>query len=655
MKRLLLAITFLMVASLLLAACGTKEVEVTKVVTEKETVIQTVVEKETVIETVIEKETVIETVVEKETVMQTVIQKETVMQTVIEKETVMQTVVEEKEVEVVVTATPVPPTAVPEVPTEPQPGGTLSIWLPNGWPDKAWTHTSHWESGWAIGPMVEGLFFNLPDGTQEPLLATGWEVSDDNLVYTVHLREGVKWHDGEPFTADDVVYTFNLGYHPDKMPVPGVRHGSTLSGLVAYTEGEGGDAIQGIEAIDDNTVQFTLDSPDAGFANLFLGGSPSMVPKHILETFDKDALMSGTGDYWTTNPIGTGVFKFVKYETDQYLEFERFADHWSDRPGPDKLFMKIASPEVAIVLLQKGEVDFVNPLQLTEVSRLREDPNVVILEAQNNAQWYGLEHNTYTLDGLWTNPKANQALLYSIDRQAYVDSILQGFGVVRHSFFDGTAYECPTMVEYNYDPEKAEELWNEIGLDREARGEIVIDLMSWLGIKARLDYLPIMQEYLRQMGFKVNVDIIDNALEPEYHDGTGPRGMDWDIHVLLYGPGSDPGTYIAFADPESKANWGYRAWPTPSDQREDAYIWSNPRVNELLPLAREEADPQKRIEIFQELDCIFNEELPALMTASPSLMAARSSRLQGVDWQAWAGLANWTSIYKIENMWLWEQ
>jgi peptide/nickel transport system substrate-binding protein len=561
---------------------------------------------------------------------------------------------------VVVTATPVPPTAVPEVPTEKQMGGTLNVWQPNGWPEPSTLHRSNWETAWAISPMIERIFWANSDGSLEPWLATGYDVSDDGLVYTVYLRDDVTWHDGEPFTAEDVKYSLLMRKSPDRRPLDEVRFGTTLIDLVAYRDGEADD-ITGVTVIDDHTIQFELESPDAGFPRLFLGGSngvPEIVPKHILETLDYDQLMDGTAEYWYTNPIGTGPYKFVTYETDQYIEYARNENYWGDPVGPERLFMKIASPEVAVVLLQQGELDFVNPLQLTEAERLQEDPNVDVLVADNNAQWYGLEANYYTMDGFWRDPRAKQAFLYSIDRQAYVDSILQGFGVVRHSFFDGTAYECPTKVEYNYDPDKADELWTELGYPKEARADITIDLMSWLGIKARLDYLPIAQEYLRQMGFTVNVDLIDNSLINQYRQGEGPRGKDWDFHVLLFGPGTDPGAVVPFLTPGSNSNWGYRSWPFPANPdtgvKDDAWYYDNPRVTELLELQAVETDPEKRKEYFQEIDCIWNEELPAFMTASPSFVAAKSTRLQGVDWQENAGLGGWTSMYRPGDWWLFE-
>lgn len=541
-----------------------------------------------------------------------------------------------------------------EPPSEPQQGGDLHIWQPNGWPEQSWPHRSNWESGWAISPMAETLFWALPDGL-EPRLATGWEVSDDGLEYVLSLREGVLWHDGEAFTADDVIYSIHLRNHPNLRPLNGLRQGRTISGMVDYHEGNA-DSIAGIEALDDLTIRFSLDSPDAGLARLFFAGELlEIVPEHIVAALDEDEVLNGTAEYWFTNPIGTGPYKFVQYQTDQFIEFERFDDYWDGAPAPDRLFLEISTAEVATVKLQRGELHFMNPIVATEVSRLDADPNIDVLVAENSAQWYGMEMNYFTNDGLWQNPKAKQAFLYSIDRQGYVNSILQGQGVVRHSFFDGTVYACPTMTEYNYDPEKAAELWAEIGVEP---SEVTIDMMSWLGLNARRDYLPIAQEFLRAQGFKVNVDFIDNSLITDYVNGNGARGQDWDFHVLLFGPGVDPGGILPFITEDSNANWGHRSWPEnpspESGQKDNAVRYTHPDLPGLIEQALVETDPQARIEIYQQIDCIWNEELPAFMTASPSFLAAKSRMMQGTDWQTHAGLGHWLRMYRPGDWWVWD-
>jgi peptide/nickel transport system substrate-binding protein len=278
--------------------------------------------------------------------------------------------------------------------------------------------------------------------------------------------------------------------------------------------------------------------------------------------------------------------------------------------------------------------------------------------AENSANWYGLEINPYTMNGFWRDPRAKQAFLHSIDRQAYVDSILQGQGVVRHSLFDGTPYACPTMKRYDYDPQKAEELWTEVGLEKPARADVVIDLMSWASIKERRDFLPIAQEDLRKMGFKSNVDLIDNALVWEYISGEGPRGREWDYHVLIFGAGAEPGHVTPYLLPGSAYNFGYRNWPFPVDRetglKPDPWYYENTRLTELLGLASTETDSEKRKEYFQEIDCIWNEELPALMIASAPFVAAKSKRLQGLDWYENATVGNLDVMYRPGDWWIWE-
>jgi peptide/nickel transport system substrate-binding protein len=544
--------------------------------------------------------------------------------------------------------------ALGEPPSEPQQGGDVHIWLPNGWPEQSWPHRSNWESGWAISPMAETLFWPLADGL-EPRLATGYDVSEDGLTYTVYLREGVTWHDGEPFTAEDVVYSINLRNSPNLRPLNGVRQGTTIIDMLAYHDGEA-ESITGIEIVDDLTIQFNLESPDASFARLFLAAELlEILPEHIVSGLDEEAVLNGTSDYWFTNPVGTGPWKFVRYEADQFIEYERNDDYWGGAPAPDRLFMEISTAEVAIVKLQRGELHMVNPIVATEVARLQEDPTLEVLIAENSAQWYGMEMNYYTNDGLWQNPLAKQAFLYSIDRQGYVDSILQGQGTVRNSFFDGTIYACPTMVEYNYDPEKAAELWAEIGINP---ADVTIDMMSWLGLNARRDYLPIAQEFLRAQGFKVNVDFIDNSLITDYVQGNGPRGQDWDFHVLLFGPGADPGAILPFITPDSTTNWGYRSWPeAPNPEtglKDNAVYFQHPDLPALIDAARIETDPATRVDIYQQIDCIWNEYHPAFATASPSFLAARSQYLQGTDWQTNAGLGFWLRLYHPEDLWVWD-
>lgn len=569
--------------------------------------------------------------------------------TVVEKEKVVtqvvqQTTIVEKEKQVAVTVTPV---VKGPTPTTRQAGGTINVWQPNGWPEQAWHLVSNWESGWAISPMAEMLFFPKPDGTLEPVLGQSISTSADGLKWTLNLRKNVKWTDGQTFKAEDVIYGLLARYSPDNKPQNELRNGRLIVGIQDYVNGKAPD-IAGIKAIDDYTIEFTLTGKDATMGSLWFGNIIPL-PKHAISSIPFKDL--GKDKYWITAPVSTGPYKFVKYVTDQYIEYDKNPDYWDQKPRPDKLFMRISNPQVAIISLQKGDLDYVYPIDLSEVARLKTDPKIDILVAENKGQWFGLERNFYTKDGIWRNPKAIQGFLYGIDRQAYVDSILQGYGTVRNSFYDGTPYACPTMTKYNYDPEKAKALWAEVNMPKDK----VISLMSWTGNKLRMDFLPIAQAGIQKLGYKSEVDIIDNSLITDYVEGKGPRGKDWDFHVLLFGPGADPGTPESFVDPKSTSNMGYRTWPespAANGKKNPGWVYDNPKMTDLFKQGREESDPQKRIAIYQQIDCIWNQEFPAYMFASPSFVLAKSTRLQGLDWPTNASIGLWTSMYKPGDWWL---
>jgi peptide/nickel transport system substrate-binding protein len=497
--------------------------------------------------------------------------------------------------------------------------------------------------------MADVLFWVRPDGSLEPMLGESVTASSDGLKWTLKLKRGLKWSDGRPITAADYEYGVLARFSPDNKPLNELRNGRNIKGIQAYVKGEAKN-VEGIKVVDDTTVEISLDAPDATMRTLWFGDTLIMpLPKHAIGEVPFRDL--GRDKYWITSPLASGPYRFVRYQTDQFIEYERNPNYWDDKPRPDRLFMRIASPEVAIVSLEKGEIDLINPLALTEVARLKGLPNVEVVEAKNNAQWYGLERNFKVKNGIWRNPKAVQGLLHAIDRQAYVNSILQGYGVVRNSFYDGTPYQCPTLKKYDYNPDRAKQLWQEVGMPQDQ----VISFMSWPGIKARMDFLPIAQEYVRKLGYKSEVDFIDNSLIQDYIQGKGPRGENWDFHVLLFGPGSDPGTPESFIDPNSTSNWAYRSWPEPpgpDGRKKPAWVYNNPKLLELYQQGKTESDPQKRIPIYQQADCIWNEELPCIMIASPSFMIAKSKRLQGVDWQTNAGLALWTRMYRPGDWWI---
>ena len=160
-------------------------------------------------------------------------------------------------------------------------------------------------------------------------LADTWEVSPDGLTWTFHLHPGVKWHDGTPFTANDVAFTVSralqntVAQHAERL---GRRASASKRTPIRMR------IASGVKVIDDNTISLTLDAPNADFVSDLTDLPAFIVPQHILKDTDPKAVE--TIEFSTTKPIGTGPYKFIKYETDQYTEFEANPDYFQ---GPPKI------------------------------------------------------------------------------------------------------------------------------------------------------------------------------------------------------------------------------------------------------------------------------------------------------------------------------
>ena len=183
-------------------------------------------------------------------------------------------------------------------------------------------------------------------------------------------------------------------------------------------------------------------------------------------------------------------------------------------------------------------------------------------------------------------------------------------------------------------------------------------MMSWLGLNARRDYLPIAQEFLRAQGFKVNVDFIDNSLITDYVQGNGPRGQDWDFHVLLFGPGADPGVILPFISPDSTTNWGYRSWPeAPNAEtglKDNAVYFEHPDLPALIEAARSETDPEARVESTSRSTASGMSIIrPLRRHPRPSWPpAANCCRVQ--IGRLNAGLGFWLRMYRPGDLWVWD-
>jgi peptide/nickel transport system substrate-binding protein len=320
--------------------------------------------------------------------------------------------------------------------------GTLTVASPQdpgSW-DPVDTFLVNWAS--VATNVYDGLTYRGPNTELVPGLATSWEVLDNGTRIRFKLREGVEFHNGEPFNAAAVKFTF------DRLMGEEGKKGPQRSNYAA---------IDHVEVIDNDTVDLHLNASDPVLLTKLAGyGAMIVPPKYITEKGE---------DYFNAHPVGTGPFKLVSYEPKIGIKLEAFADHWGGAPKLSNLdYRFISEPSTAVAELQSGRVDLVIPptIPIGMIPTIEEDPNIDIVTTASPTV-YALRFNTD--DGITADQRVRKAMIYGVDRQAIIDSILGGQAAAIASFQGALSFgNDPEMQPLPYDPNKAKQLLKEAGV-----------------------------------------------------------------------------------------------------------------------------------------------------------------------------------------------
>lgn len=320
---------------------------------------------------------------------------------------------------------------------------------PGSW-DPIDTFLVNWAS--VATNIFDGLVYRGPDLKIVPGLAASWEELDEGKRIRFNLREGVKFHDGEPFNAEAVKFTF------DRLLGDEGAKGPQRSNYIA---------IEKVEVIDDKTVDFHLKTPDPVLITKLAGyGAMIVPPKYIAEKGE---------DYFNTHPVGTGPFKFVSYEPKVNIKLEAFADHWGGAPKLSELeYRFISEPSTAVAELQAGRVDLVIPptIPIGMIPTIEGDPKLELVTTAGPTV-DALRFNTR--DGITKDERVRRALIMAVDRDAIIQSILAGQAEPIGSFQGALSFGYdPELKPLPYDPEQAKKLLEEAGVQPGA--EVQIDV-----------------------------------------------------------------------------------------------------------------------------------------------------------------------------------
>lgn len=491
--------------------------------------------------------------------------------------------------------------------------------------------------------VYEGLVSQNDSLEFIPSLAKDWKYNEDQTEITFTLEENVKWHDGEPFTAHDVVFTYKAMSDPDYIEAGGVRaseYASRLLGYKEYSEGQT-DEFQGVVAEDDHTVTFKFAEPNVIALS---DASFNIIPEHIFKDIPVADIPAAPESREPGKVIGTGPFKFTEMVQGEQYVLEKNADYWQGEPYLDSVVWKVVDQAVILGLLENGEIDFVadpNGFQAADYEAVAAMPNVEIIEQPDfGYQIMGMMHNhraagDMTLDpSKWTvnenlkDQRVRQAIAYAIDRQAIIDGLLYGRGIVQNSPIATQfwAYDDQNPPAYEYDPDKANELLDEAGyIDVDGDGfredpngeKWGLNLNYPLGNQIRERSAPIIEEYLEEVG--INIDLRQPKEAAAYFEDLEKNSQDWDLYLV--------GWSLSSGDPSPEGLWGSKDFYNYSR-------WNNPEADKLLAEAvkpPEAFEQDYRKEIYSKWQVEFGEDLPALILYAANSLWAHNSRMKGID------------------------
>lgn len=455
--------------------------------------------------------------------------------------------------------------------------------------------------------------YQLKDGAIEvvPDLAESWEANDDLTEYTFRLKQGVKWQDGQPFTADDVKFTFDAILNPNV--------NAALRGPVS--------SIDRVEVVDEHTVRFILKRPFAPFP-VMLGYNQAIVPKHLLEGQDLNQPTE-----FLKNPIGTGPFKFKEFVQGSHLEVVANPDFFDGAPYLDGIVFKvIPDGNARVAQVKAGEVDF-TVIEPPQVDALKGADNVEIREApQVNYYFFAVNHTVPRLQDV----RVRRALSHAIDKQAIVDRILRGYGQVATGPINPLLgdYYNPDVTTYEYDMDKAAALLEEAGWTKGPDGVLVnasgerftILFNGPKGFPVMEQVITYAQQQYQKLGIEVTLDIVDWPVHLEKY-----RNLEYDLLMEWWITPPDPDLYDHYFSESAQNRWAYK----------------NPQLDELLVQARSEADRAKRVQLYHEIQKLIAEDLPVIYLYYPRELQAVSKRTKGLPLIGYRDALTW-----MEKVWL---
>jgi peptide/nickel transport system substrate-binding protein len=474
-----------------------------------------------------------------------------------------------------------------------------------------------------ITQIFETLVGLKPGTTElEPALAESWEVSDDAMSITFKLREGVSFHDGEPFNAEAVCFNFDRWYNfsgPLQSPSASYYWQAVFGGYANNESEDLGESLyKSCEATDESTAVLNLTKPSASVLGALALQNFSIASPKALEEFEADAGtvdeetgFKPTGTFGTEHPIGTGPFKFESWTRGDRLVLVRNDDYWGEKPALERVIIRpIADNAARLQALQNGEIDGYDLVEPQDVATIEADDSLQVVERPAfNVAYVGINQKMPPMDKL----EVRQAIAYGLDRQAVVDNFYAGRGEVAKEFMPPALFGyADDVTEYTYDPEKSKQLLEQAGLT------LPVKIDFWYPTDVSRPYMPDPKRNFEAFAASLNkagFQVVPHSApwSPDYL-GRADEGKAGHLHLLGWtGDYGDPDNFIGVFFQDPKPQWGF----------------DNPEIHEKLDEAEVEPDETRRGELYQEANRMIMDFLPGVPYAHSKPALAFKATVQG--------------------------
>ena len=445
-----------------------------------------------------------------------------------------------------------------------------------------------------------------------PSLAESWDISDDGLEYTFHLRQGVKFHNGNDFTAEDVAYTFHR-----MLTVEGGVNTEFIDQIKGADELLAGetDTLEGVEVVDDYTIKVTLKEPFAGF--LASISSPGV------SIYDSEAT-EAAGDQFGMDPavtVGTGPFEFSSWSFNNQLVLTRNEDYWKGASGlPGVVIKIIPDTETQSMMFESGELDILDlDYAADSADRFTETyPDQIVQGPRVGIVYFTMNFNKEPFQDV----RVRKAVQMSIDRQAILDALYGGRGQVEQGIFPhGLIGFNPDQEEIKYDPEAAKALLAEAGYADGFDMEIAADSSASDTMTMALE---IVSDQLAEVGIRAEIKNYDEStwLETRKSGELGSFMSTWSADY------NDPDNFI------------YTFFGNEEKTRIRSINYPDTEVMERVAKARTIVNENERLAEYKALEeKIIHEDAAWVPMFSRLHLFAVSKRVQGFA-PLWSGLSD---------------